>query len=77
MPFPGSQKTALTKWTHLEKNEHHTLNDNTMSVEEVTTESWGSRLGNSFMGVITGGVLFLAGIPLLALSKRCRQARCI
>lgn len=36
-----------------------------MSVEEVTTESWGSRLGNSFKGVITGGVLFLAGIPLL------------
>ncbi len=36
-----------------------------MSVEEVTTESWGSRLGSSFKGVITGGVLFLAGIPLL------------
>ncbi|MBR2125316.1 MAG: TMEM43 family protein [Akkermansia sp.] len=36
-----------------------------MSVEEVTTESWGSRLGGSFKGVITGGVLFLAGIPLL------------
>ena len=36
-----------------------------MSVEEVTTESWGSRLGNSFKGIITGGVLFLAGIPLL------------
>lgn len=35
-----------------------------MSVE-VTTESWGSRLGNSFKGVIVGGVLFLAGIPLL------------
>lgn len=36
-----------------------------MSVEEVTTESWGSRLGNSFKGIVTGGVLFLAGIPLL------------
>jgi len=36
-----------------------------MSVEEVTTESWGSRLGNSFKGVIGGGILFLAGIPLL------------
>ena len=36
-----------------------------MAVEEVTTESWGSRLGSSFKGVITGGVLFLAGIPLL------------
>ena len=36
-----------------------------MSVEEVTTESWGSRLGNSFKGVIVGGVLFLAGSPLL------------
>lgn len=36
-----------------------------MAIEEVTTESWGSRLGGSFKGVITGGVLFLAGIPLL------------
>ncbi len=36
-----------------------------MSVEEVTTESWGSRLGSSLKGVIVGGVLFLAGIPLL------------
>ena len=36
-----------------------------MSVEEVTTESWGSRLGKSFKGIVTGGVLFLAGIPLL------------
>lgn len=36
-----------------------------MSVEEVTTESWGSRLGSSFKGVIGGGILFLAGIPLL------------
>ncbi len=36
-----------------------------MSVEEVTTESWGSRLGNSFKGIVVGGVLFLAGIPLL------------
>lgn len=33
--------------------------------EEVTTESWGSRLGNSFKGVIVGGALFVAGIPLL------------
>ena len=36
-----------------------------MSVEKVTTESWSSRLGSSFKGVITGGLLFLAGIPLL------------
>ena len=36
-----------------------------MSVEEVTTESWGSRLGGSIKGVAIGGVLFLAGIPLL------------
>ena len=36
-----------------------------MAVEEVTTEGWGSRLGGSFKGVIAGGVLFLAGIPLL------------
>ena len=36
-----------------------------MSVEKVTTESWVSRLGGSFKGIITGGALFLAGIPLL------------
>ncbi len=36
-----------------------------MAVEEVTTESWGSRLGGSIKGVIIGGVLFVAGIPLL------------
>ncbi|MBR1982492.1 MAG: TMEM43 family protein, partial [Akkermansia sp.] len=36
-----------------------------MAIEEVTTESWGSRLGGSFKGILTGGVLFLAAIPLL------------
>lgn len=36
-----------------------------MSVTETTTESWGSRLGNSIKGVVIGGVLFVAGIPLL------------
>ena len=36
-----------------------------MAIEEVTTESWGSRLGGSFKGVLTGGVIFLAAIPLL------------
>ena len=36
-----------------------------MAIEEVTTESWGSRLGSSFKGVLTGGVLFVAAIPLL------------
>lgn len=36
-----------------------------MAIEEVTTESWGSRLGSSFKGVLTGGVLFIAAIPLL------------
>ena len=36
-----------------------------MAVTETTTESWGSRLGSSFKGIIAGGVLFLAGIPLL------------
>ena len=51
----GVHNNSLTKLLHLI----------TMSVEEVTTESWGSRLGNSFKGIITGGVLFLAGIPLL------------
>lgn len=32
---------------------------------EVTTESWGSRLGNSLKGVIVGIILFVAAIPLL------------
>ena len=36
-----------------------------MAVEETTTESWGSRLGGSIKGVFVGGVLFIAGIPLL------------
>lgn len=36
-----------------------------MSVEEVTTESWSSRLGSSFKGVLAGGALFLGAIPLL------------
>lgn len=36
-----------------------------MSVEKVVTESWSSRLGSSFKGVIAGGLLFLGGIPLL------------
>lgn len=35
------------------------------SYEEVTTESWGSRLGSSLKGVIAGIVLFVAAIPLL------------
>lgn len=36
-----------------------------MAVEEVTTESWGSRLGGSLKGVLVGAGLFVAGIPLL------------
>ncbi len=36
-----------------------------MAVTETTTESWGSRLGGSIKGVAVGGVLFIAGIPLL------------
>ena len=36
-----------------------------MAVTETTTESWGSRLGGSIKGVAIGGLLFLAGIPLL------------
>lgn len=36
-----------------------------MAVTETSTESWGSRLGNSIKGVVIGGVLFIAGIPLL------------
>lgn len=36
-----------------------------MAVTETTTESWGSRLGGSIKGVAIGGVLFIAGIPLL------------
>lgn len=33
--------------------------------EEVTTESWGSRLGKSLKGVIVGIILFVGAIPLL------------
>ena len=36
-----------------------------MAVTETTTESWGSRLGGSIKGVAIGGILFIAGIPLL------------
>ncbi len=36
-----------------------------MAVTETTTESWGSRLGGSIKGVAIGGLLFIAGIPLL------------
>ena len=36
-----------------------------MAVTETSTEGWGSRLGNSIKGVVVGGVLFIAGIPLL------------
>ncbi|MDO5471499.1 MAG: hypothetical protein Q4F38_09390 [Akkermansia sp.] len=39
-----------------------------MSVEEVTTESWGSRLGNSFKGVIVGGVLLLSWVACAEMS---------
>lgn len=41
------------------------LNETIMAVEEVTTESWGSRLGGSLKGVLVGAGLFVAGIPLL------------
>ena len=36
-----------------------------MAVTEVTTESWGSRLGGSLRGVLIGLALFVAGFPLL------------
>ena len=36
-----------------------------MAVTETTTESWGSRLGGAFKGVIAGLALFLAGFPVL------------
>lgn len=36
-----------------------------MAVTETTTESWGSRLGNSIKGVLLGGLLFIAGFPVL------------
>lgn len=36
-----------------------------MAVTETTTESWGSRLGNSIKGVIVGLGLFVLGFPVL------------
>ena len=36
-----------------------------MAVTETTTESWGSRLGGSIRGVLFGGLLFIAGFPVL------------
>ena len=36
-----------------------------MAVTETTTQSWGSRLGDSIKGVIAGFVLFLIGFPVL------------
>jgi hypothetical protein len=36
-----------------------------MAVTETTTESWGSRLGGSIRGVLAGGLMFLAGFPIL------------
>ena len=48
---------------------------------EVTSQSWFSRLGKAFKGIILGGVLFLATknntppniIPLNALPNRLNQ----
>ena len=36
-----------------------------MAVTETTTEGWGSRLGSSIKGVLVGGLMFLAGFPVL------------
>ena len=36
-----------------------------MAVTETTTQSWGSRLGDSVKGVIAGIVLFILGFPVL------------
>ncbi|MBQ7694780.1 MAG: hypothetical protein IJT50_06615, partial [Lentisphaeria bacterium] len=36
-----------------------------MAVTEVTEESWGSRLGGAFKGILTGIILFIVAIPLL------------
>lgn len=36
-----------------------------MSVTVTTTESWTSRLGDSFKGILTGLAVFVAGFPLL------------
>ena len=36
-----------------------------MAVTETTTESWGSRLGNSIKGVLFGLALFVLGFPVL------------
>jgi len=34
------------------------------SFTEVTTQSWGSRLGQSFKGVVVGALLLIAAFPL-------------
>lgn len=36
-----------------------------MAVTETTTVSWGSRIGNSFKGIVVGLGLFILGFPLL------------
>lgn len=36
-----------------------------MAVTETTTVSWGSRIGNSFKGIVFGLGLFILGFPLL------------
>ena len=41
-----------------------------MAVTETTTQSWGSRLGDSVKGVIAGFVLFILGFPVLFWMER-------
>lgn len=41
------------------------------SFTETTSESWFSRLGKSITGVLLGGILFLAGFPILFINEGC------
>lgn len=36
-----------------------------MAYTETTTQSWGSRLGDSLKGIIVGIILFIVSFPLL------------
>ena len=36
-----------------------------MAVTEVSVESWGSRLGGAFKGILVGIILFILAFPLL------------
>ena len=50
-----------------------------MAVTEVTVESWGSRLGGAFKGILAGIVLFVLAFPLLFWNegRAVRRARAL